>query len=57
MLGHSIWRFAIFVARCGHYKEGHGKTLQFSVENKWWSLAMMTVYSGSGFAAPLFIVR
>nr|7O37_l Chain l, Cytochrome c oxidase subunit 7C, mitochondrial [Mus musculus]7O3C_l Chain l, Cytochrome c oxidase subunit 7C, mitochondrial [Mus musculus]7O3E_l Chain l, Cytochrome c oxidase subunit 7C, mitochondrial [Mus musculus] len=40
-----------------HYEEGPGKNLPFSVENKWRLLAMMTVYFGSGFAAPFFIVR
>lgn len=33
------------------------QNLPFSVENKWRLLAMMTVYFGSGFAAPFFIVR
>lgn len=33
------------------------QNLPFSVENKWRLLAMMTLYLGSGFAAPFFIVR
>ena len=38
-------------------KEGPGKNIPFSVENKWRLLAMMTLFFGSGFAAPFFIVR
>ncbi|XP_064221518.1 cytochrome c oxidase subunit 7C, mitochondrial-like [Aotus nancymaae] len=57
MLGQSIRRFtASSVCRCP-YKEGRGKNLPFSVENKRRSLAMMCLYFGSGFAAPFFIVR
>ncbi|XP_035314472.1 cytochrome c oxidase subunit 7C, mitochondrial-like [Cricetulus griseus] len=55
MLGQSIRRTS--VVRRSHYEEGPGKNLPFSVENKWWLLAMMTVTFGSGFAAPFFIVR
>ncbi|KAK7801369.1 hypothetical protein U0070_009215 [Myodes glareolus] len=43
------------VVHRSHYEEGPGKNLPFSVENKWRLLAMMTVYFGSGFAAPFFI--
>ncbi|XP_054999545.1 cytochrome c oxidase subunit 7C, mitochondrial-like, partial [Sorex araneus] len=50
-------RFTTSVVRRSHYEEGPGKNLPFSVENKWRLLAMMTVYFGSGFAAPFFIVR
>ena len=57
MLGQSIRRFTTSVVRRSHYEEGPGKNLPFSVENKWRLLAMMTVYFGSGFAAPFFIVR
>ncbi|XP_035119241.1 cytochrome c oxidase subunit 7C, mitochondrial-like [Callithrix jacchus] len=57
MLGQSIRRFTTSsVCRC-HYKEGPGKNLPFSVENKWWLLATMCLYFGSGFAAPVFRVR
>ncbi|KAK7828757.1 hypothetical protein U0070_006542, partial [Myodes glareolus] len=57
MLGQSVRRFTTSVVRRSHYEEGPGKNLPFSVENKWRLLAMMTVYFGSGFAAPFFIVR
>ncbi|CAO2631393.1 Cytochrome c oxidase subunit 7C, mitochondrial [Lemmus lemmus] len=57
MLGQSVWRFTTSVVNRSHYEEGPGKNLPFSEENKWWLLAMMTVYLGSGFAAPFFIVR
>ncbi|XP_036083234.1 cytochrome c oxidase subunit 7C, mitochondrial-like [Rousettus aegyptiacus] len=55
--GQSIWRFTVSVVRRSCCEEGPGKNLPFSVENKWQLLAMMTLYFGSGFAAPLFIVR
>uniref|UniRef100_A0A8P0PI45 Cytochrome c oxidase subunit 7C, mitochondrial n=9 Tax=Caniformia TaxID=379584 RepID=A0A8P0PI45_CANLF len=57
MLGQSIRRFTTSVVRRSHYEEGPGKNLPFSVENKWRLLLMMTLYFGSGFAAPFFIVR
>ncbi|XP_012871287.1 PREDICTED: cytochrome c oxidase subunit 7C, mitochondrial [Dipodomys ordii] len=57
MLGQSVRRFTTSVIRRAHYEHGPGKTLPFSVENKWRLLAMMTVFFGSGFAAPFFIVR
>uniref|UniRef100_A0A8C9B9S1 Cytochrome c oxidase subunit 7C, mitochondrial n=6 Tax=Boreoeutheria TaxID=1437010 RepID=A0A8C9B9S1_PHOSS len=57
MLGQSIRRFTTSVVRRSHYEEGPGKNLPFSVENKWRLLAMMTLYFGSGFAAPFYIVR
>uniref|UniRef100_A0A3Q2I0G5 Cytochrome c oxidase subunit 7C, mitochondrial n=3 Tax=Equus TaxID=9789 RepID=A0A3Q2I0G5_HORSE len=57
MLGHSIRRFTTSVVRRSHYEEGPGKNVPFSVENKWRLLAVMTLYFGSGFAAPFFIVR
>ncbi|XP_007518910.2 uncharacterized protein LOC103109733 [Erinaceus europaeus] len=57
MLGQSIRRFTTSVVRRSHYEEGPGKNLPFSVENKWRLLVMMTLYLGSGFAAPFFIVR
>ncbi|XP_032959197.1 cytochrome c oxidase subunit 7C, mitochondrial-like [Rhinolophus ferrumequinum] len=56
MLGQSIQRFTTFVVRRSHYEEGSGKDLPFSVENKWWLLVVMTLYFGSGFAIPFFIV-
>ncbi|XP_045682135.1 cytochrome c oxidase subunit 7C, mitochondrial-like [Phyllostomus hastatus] len=56
MLGQSIWRFTTTMVCRGHSEEGPGKNLPFSVENKWQLLAMMTLYFGSGFAAPFFIV-
>ncbi|KAB0369511.1 hypothetical protein FD755_018504 [Muntiacus reevesi] len=40
-----------------NYEEGPGKTIPFSVENKWRLLAMMTLFFEYGFAAPFFIVR
>ncbi|KAG5198976.1 hypothetical protein JEQ12_007572 [Ovis aries] len=45
MLGQSILRFTTSVIRRSH------------LENKWRLLAMMTLFFGSGFAAPFFIVR
>nr|XP_014335802.1 PREDICTED: uncharacterized protein LOC102285770 [Bos mutus] len=56
-LGQSIRRFTTSVVRRSHYEEGPGKNIPFSVENKWRLLAMMTLFFGSGFAAPFFIVR
>ncbi|XP_047401664.1 cytochrome c oxidase subunit 7C, mitochondrial-like [Sciurus carolinensis] len=57
MLGQSIQRFTTSVVCWSHYEEGPGKNLPFSVENKWRLLVMMTLFFGSGFAAPFFIVR
>ncbi|KAM8959197.1 cytochrome c oxidase subunit 7C, mitochondrial-like [Lycaon pictus] len=57
MLGQSIRMFTTSVVCRSHYEEGPGKNLPFSVENKWRLLLMMTLYFGSGFAAPFFIVR
>ncbi|XP_064217867.1 cytochrome c oxidase subunit 7C, mitochondrial-like [Aotus nancymaae] len=56
MLGQSIRRFITSAVRRCHCEEGPGKNLPFSVENKWWLLALMCLYFGSGFAAPFFIV-
>nr|XP_034352565.1 cytochrome c oxidase subunit 7C, mitochondrial-like [Arvicanthis niloticus] len=53
MLGQRIQRFTTSVVPHSRYKEGLGKNLPVSVENKWQLLVMMTVY----FAAPFFIVR
>uniref|UniRef100_A0A8C8YEF5 Cytochrome c oxidase subunit 7C, mitochondrial n=1 Tax=Panthera leo TaxID=9689 RepID=A0A8C8YEF5_PANLE len=49
-------RFATSVVPRSHYEEGPWTNLPFSVENKWRLLIMMTLYFGSGFAAPFFIV-
>ncbi|KAM5312401.1 cytochrome c oxidase subunit 7C, mitochondrial-like [Glossophaga mutica] len=57
MLGQSIGRFTTSVIHRSHYEEGPGKNLPFWVENKWQLLAVMTLYFGSGFATPFFIVR
>ncbi|XP_032480458.1 cytochrome c oxidase subunit 7C, mitochondrial-like [Phocoena sinus] len=57
VLGQSIRRFTASVVHRSRYEEGPGKNLAFSVENKWRILAMMTLYFGSGFTAPFFIVR
>ncbi|XP_042558337.1 cytochrome c oxidase subunit 7C, mitochondrial-like [Dipodomys spectabilis] len=56
-LGQSVQRFTTPVIRWAHYEHGPGKTLPSSMENKWWFLAMMTVFFGSGLATPFFIVR
>ena len=40
-----------------HREEGPGTSIPFSVENKWRLPAMMTLFFGSGFAPPSFIVR
>ncbi|XP_037349244.1 cytochrome c oxidase subunit 7C, mitochondrial-like [Talpa occidentalis] len=57
MSGQSIQGFMTSVVRRSHYEEGPGKNLPFSVENKCRLLFMRTVYFGSGFAAPFFILR
>ncbi|XP_035583802.1 cytochrome c oxidase subunit 7C, mitochondrial-like [Zalophus californianus] len=57
MLGQSIWRFTTSVVCRSHYEEGLGKNWPFLVENKWQLLIMMTLYFGSGFASPYFVVR
>ena len=57
MLGQNIRRFTTSVVRRSHYEQGPGKNVPFSVENKWRVLAMMTLFFGSGFAVPFFIVR
>ncbi|XP_049477539.1 cytochrome c oxidase subunit 7C, mitochondrial-like [Panthera uncia] len=57
MLGQSIQGFTTSVVHRSHYEEGPGKNLPFSVENKLQLLIMMTMYFGSGFAAPFFMVR
>ncbi|XP_036691593.1 cytochrome c oxidase subunit 7C, mitochondrial-like [Balaenoptera musculus] len=49
MLGQSTQRFTTSVIHRSHYEEGPGKNLPFSVENKWRSLATMTLYFGSDF--------
>nr|XP_012803738.2 cytochrome c oxidase subunit 7C, mitochondrial [Jaculus jaculus] len=56
-LGQNIRRFATSTVHHGHYAEGPGKTLLFTVENKWQLLAMMAVFFGSECAATFFIVR
>ncbi|XP_040098966.1 cytochrome c oxidase subunit 7C, mitochondrial-like [Oryx dammah] len=57
MLEQSIQGFTTSVVHRSHYEEGPGKNIPFSVENKWRLLAMMTLFFGSEFAAPFFIVR
>uniref|UniRef100_A0A8C8YJ88 Cytochrome c oxidase subunit 7C, mitochondrial n=1 Tax=Prolemur simus TaxID=1328070 RepID=A0A8C8YJ88_PROSS len=57
MLAQSILRFTTSVVHRSHYEEGPKKNLSFSVKNKWQLLIMMTLYFGSGFAAPFFTVR
>ncbi|XP_057392739.1 cytochrome c oxidase subunit 7C, mitochondrial-like [Balaenoptera acutorostrata] len=57
MLGQSTQRFTTSVIHRSHYEEGPGKNLPFSVENKWRSLATMTLYFGSDFSAPFYIIR
>uniref|UniRef100_A0A5F9CIU4 Cytochrome c oxidase subunit 7C, mitochondrial n=1 Tax=Oryctolagus cuniculus TaxID=9986 RepID=A0A5F9CIU4_RABIT len=57
MLEHSIWRFTTSEVRRSHCEEGPGKNLPFSVGNKWRLLAMMTLYLGSRFTVPFFIVQ
>uniref|UniRef100_A0A667GDY6 Cytochrome c oxidase subunit 7C, mitochondrial n=1 Tax=Lynx canadensis TaxID=61383 RepID=A0A667GDY6_LYNCA len=54
VLGQSIQKFTTSVVHRSHHEEGPGKNLPFSVENKWRLLIMMTMYFGSGFAAPFF---
>ncbi|XP_043825180.1 cytochrome c oxidase subunit 7C, mitochondrial-like [Dromiciops gliroides] len=57
MFGQSLCRFSTSLVGRSHYEEGPGKNLPFSIENKWRLLAMVTVYFGSGFAAPFYILR
>ncbi|XP_044247533.1 cytochrome c oxidase subunit 7C, mitochondrial-like [Ursus americanus] len=57
VLGQSIRRVTASVVCGRHCEVGPRKNLPFSVENKWWLLIMMTLYFGSGFVAPFFIVR
>ncbi|XP_064126474.1 cytochrome c oxidase subunit 7C, mitochondrial-like [Loxodonta africana] len=57
MLGENIRKFTTSVVCRSYCEEGPGKNLPFSVENKWRLLIMMTLYFGSGFAAPFVIVR
>ncbi|XP_075036624.1 cytochrome c oxidase subunit 7C, mitochondrial [Mixophyes fleayi] len=57
MFGQSVRRIATSVVRRGHYEEGPGKNLPFSIENKWKLLALMTAFFGSGFTFPFIIVR
>ncbi|XP_068127796.1 cytochrome c oxidase subunit 7C, mitochondrial [Hyperolius riggenbachi] len=58
MFGQAVRRFTTSALRRGaHYEEGPGKNLPFSIENKWRLLAVMTLFFGSGFAAPFLIVR
>ncbi|XP_042533307.1 cytochrome c oxidase subunit 7C, mitochondrial-like [Dipodomys spectabilis] len=56
MLGQNIWRFTTSVISQVHCEHSLGKTLPFPVENKWWLLAMMTIFFGSGFVAPFFLI-
>ncbi|XP_035581739.1 cytochrome c oxidase subunit 7C, mitochondrial-like [Zalophus californianus] len=57
MLGQSILRVTTSVLCRNHYEEGPGKNRSFPVQHKWWLLITVTVYFGSGFAAPFLIVR
>ncbi|XP_043820396.1 cytochrome c oxidase subunit 7C, mitochondrial-like [Dromiciops gliroides] len=57
MFGQSLRRFSTSLVPRSHYEEGLGKNLPFSIENKWRLLVMVTVYFGSGFAAPFYILR
>ncbi|XP_018425618.1 PREDICTED: cytochrome c oxidase subunit 7C, mitochondrial [Nanorana parkeri] len=58
MFGQAVRRFTTSaLRRGGHYGEGPGKNMPFSVENKWKLLAVMTAFVGSGFTAPFLIVR
>ncbi|XP_067885746.1 cytochrome c oxidase subunit 7C, mitochondrial [Heterodontus francisci] len=52
----TVRNFSTSLIRRSHYEEGPGKNLPFSVENKWRLLGMMTVFFGSGFAAPFLLV-
>ncbi|XP_043825324.1 cytochrome c oxidase subunit 7C, mitochondrial-like [Dromiciops gliroides] len=57
MFGQSLHRFSTSLVHRSHYEEGPGKNLPFSIENKRRLLAVVTVYFGSGFAAPFYILR
>ncbi|XP_045677760.1 cytochrome c oxidase subunit 7C, mitochondrial-like [Phyllostomus hastatus] len=56
VLGQSIRRSTTSVVHRSRCEEGPGKNLPFLVEKKWRFPAMKTVYVGSGFATPFFIV-
>ncbi|XP_029367099.1 cytochrome c oxidase subunit 7C, mitochondrial [Echeneis naucrates] len=57
MLGQAVRRFTTSAVRAGHYAEGPGKNLPFSVDNKWRLLGMMVSFFGVGFAFPFIVVR
>ncbi|XP_077996991.1 cytochrome c oxidase subunit 7C, mitochondrial-like [Glandiceps talaboti] len=50
-------RFSTSAARLGGYPEGPGSNLPFQIKNKWRLLGVMTIFFGSGFAAPFLVVR
>ncbi|XP_078688685.1 cytochrome c oxidase subunit 7C, mitochondrial-like [Branchiostoma floridae x Branchiostoma belcheri] len=50
-------RFTTSAVRRFHVDEGPGNNLPFSVANKWRLLGVMTLFFGSGFAAPFLVVR
>lgn len=56
MLGQSFWRLTSSGVPRSPYEEGPGKHLPFSVENKQWLLALVTLHLGSGCAIAFFIV-
>ncbi|XP_043849923.1 cytochrome c oxidase subunit 7C, mitochondrial-like [Dromiciops gliroides] len=57
IFGQSFCRFSTSLLHKSHHDESLGKNLPFSIENKWRLLATVTVYFGSGFAAPFHILR
>ncbi|XP_066459061.1 cytochrome c oxidase subunit 7C, mitochondrial [Eleutherodactylus coqui] len=58
MFGQAVRRLSTSVVRrSGHYPEGPGSTLPFSIENKWKLLVGMAIFCGSGFTLPFLIIR
>ncbi|XP_020639447.1 cytochrome c oxidase subunit 7C, mitochondrial [Pogona vitticeps] len=43
----AVRRFATSAIRRGHYEDGPGKNLPFSVENKWRLLAVFAIACGT----------
>uniref|UniRef100_UPI00358DFED7 cytochrome c oxidase subunit 7C, mitochondrial n=1 Tax=Myxine glutinosa TaxID=7769 RepID=UPI00358DFED7 len=52
-----IRRFGTSMVRRVHYAEGPGQNIPFSVENKWRLLVVMSLFMGSGYFIPFFMVR
>jgi cytochrome c oxidase subunit 7c len=49
--------FSTSLIRRAGYGEGPGSNMPFDINKKWRLLGIMTVFFGSGFAAPFILVR